>query len=74
MVTQNQNKFRQENIKSFREAAPADEEATATFPVELKRLIRVLYYLWFQASTRGPPIGGYIPKRDYCILLYLSSF
>lgn len=32
------------------------------------------YYLWFQASTRGPPVGGYIPKRDYCILLYLSSF
>lgn len=33
------------------EAAFANEETAATFPTELKDLIRVWYYQWFQTAT-----------------------
>lgn len=49
MVTQND--FGLKKYKTYWEAVSEDEEAAATFPVELRKLIRVSYSLRFQASA-----------------------
>lgn len=47
------NKLGLENVKLTEEAASADEEAPDTFPAEFKKVIRVHYYPWCQASFGG---------------------
>lgn len=47
------NKFRLKNIKITAEAASANKEVAVTFAAELKKLLEVWYYSWFQATTGG---------------------
>lgn len=65
------NKLGLENVKLTEEAASADEEAPDTFPAEFKKVIRVHYYPWCQASFGGlETCALWITKND-CILLNL---
>lgn len=63
------NKLGPENVKLTEEAASADEEAPATFPTEFKKVIRVHYYPWCQASTGGLETCTLWIKENNCILL-----
>ena len=52
------NRFGLKNRKITGKDVPADEEAAATSLAELKTLIRIQHYLWFQASLVG--------RGDHC--------
>lgn len=53
-------KLKINKMKITGEAPSAADEAAATFPAKLKKLIRVWYYLGFQTFTGG--LGSY-PQR-----------
>lgn len=63
------NKLGLENVKLTEEAASADEEAPDTFPAEFKKVIRVHYYPWCQASAGGLETCTLWIKENDCILL-----